>query len=171
MQIEQKIPFDEIVQGASVRVVTINGLQYLSIRDIIICVCGKDPNYSGQIWRNLSQNQKNEVREFLMNHKFTGSGQSEQPVITFPGALKLMMFLPGDTAKKHRSAMVTILTRYFTGDKSLIQEIEANAVSQLPVCRLAQSHICDAKYVAICSSNAMFSLPYFKTNGKFKTTF
>jgi hypothetical protein len=59
-------------------------------------------------------------------------------VITFPGALKLVMFLPGDTAKKHRSTMVTILTRYFAGDKSLIQEVEANAVSESPVCQLAR---------------------------------
>ena len=54
-------------------------------------------------------------------------------MITFPGALKLIMFLPGEVAKKHRSAMVTILTRYFAGDASLLNEIETNAASESPI--------------------------------------
>ena len=33
------IPLDEIVPGATVRVVVMDGVQYLSIRDLIMCVC------------------------------------------------------------------------------------------------------------------------------------
>ena len=39
MQVEQRIPFDDIVPGAEVRVAVIDGVQYLSIRDVIMCVC------------------------------------------------------------------------------------------------------------------------------------
>ena len=141
LQVEQKIPFNEIVPGAEVRVAVINGVQYLSIRDVIMCVCGKDGNTAGAVWRNLSQDKKDEVQPYVLNFQFSGPGQSSTPVITFPGALKMIMFLPGDAAKMHRSTMAAILTRYFAGDKSLIQEIEANAVSESPVCQLARDDV------------------------------
>jgi len=63
------------------------------------------------------------------------------PVITFPGALKLMMFLPGENAKKNRGAMVKILHRFYAGDKSLLTEIEANAMSDSPVAQMARASL------------------------------
>ena len=91
----------------------------------------------------MSQDKKNEVQQFVLSFQFSGQGQPSTPVITFPGALKLVMFLPGDAAKKHRSTMATILTRYYAGDKALFQEIEANAVSESPVCQLARGALVD----------------------------
>ena len=126
------IPFDEIVPGSTVRVATIDGVQYLSIRDVIMCVCNKDGNHAGAVWRNLSEDKKKEVHGFLVNHQFPGPGQSEQPVITFVGALKLIMFLAGDAAKKHRSNMANILRRYYAGDASLVEELAENSRSDAP---------------------------------------
>jgi hypothetical protein len=60
-------------------------------------------------------------------------------VITFPGAIKLAMFLPGKSAKKNRSLMANILVRYFAGDPTLIHEIEANAESDDPVANMARA--------------------------------
>ena len=54
-------------------------------------------------------------------------------MITFPGALKPIMFLPGKNAQEPRLKMVTVLTRYFAGDPSLLKKIEANAISESPV--------------------------------------
>ena len=127
------IPFDEIMPGAAVRLTVINGTQYLSIRDIIMHVCGKNVNEAGEVWRNVTNERKKEVHESVLTFKFPGRGQQDQPVITFPGALKLIMFLPGKNAQALRSKMVTILTRYFAGDPSLLKEIEANARSESPV--------------------------------------
>ena len=62
-------------------------------------------------------------------------------MITFPGAIKLLMFLPGEKAKSHRSSMVSVLTRYFAGDPSLLREIEANAVSESPVAQMARASL------------------------------
>ncbi len=42
---------------------------------------------------------------------------------------KLAMFLSGDKAAFHRAAMVSILSRYYAGDDSLTDDIEANAAS------------------------------------------
>ena len=135
------IPFDEIVSGATIRVTVIDGKRYLSVRDMIMCFCEKNQNDAGEVWRNLSPDKKIEVQESVLNYKFPGRGQQDQPVITFPGAVKLAMFLPGENAKKNRSAMAQILVRYCAGDPSLIQEIEANARSDEPVAQMARESL------------------------------
>ena len=89
------IPFDEIVPGASVRMTVIDGKQYLSIRDIIMYMCDKNNHRAAQTWREIPENQKEEVKKYIISFQFPGKGQSEQPVITFPGAIRLAMFLPG----------------------------------------------------------------------------
>jgi hypothetical protein len=135
------IPFDEILQGSSVRVATINEQQYLSIRDLIMHLCQKENDQAGYTWRTIPDERKAELSEHLLVHKFPGRGQQEQPVVTFPGAIKLSMFLPGEHAKRNRSAMVRILSRYFAGDPSLIQEIEANAQSAAPIPQMARASL------------------------------
>ena len=87
---------DEIVHGATVRFTVIDGIQYLSIRDMIIHMCGVNVDYAGQIWRRMSDDHKSELQPFCKFFQFPGRGQSEQPVITFPGAIKLSMFIPGN---------------------------------------------------------------------------
>ena len=135
------IPLDEIIPGATIRFAVIDGVQYLSIRDLIMHMCGKNPKRASEVWENISQEQKQEVSEKIGNFKFPGQGQSTQPVITFPGAIQLSMFLPGENAKKNRSVMSKILVRYFAGDPSLIQEIEANGVSDAPVAQMARASL------------------------------
>ena len=140
-EIEQTsvIPFDEIVPGATVRFCVVEGKQYLSVRDVIMHICGKDQHDAAQIWRRTPPSRLSELGTFCSNFKFPGRGQSEQPVITFPGALKLVMFLPGKNARKLRSKMVAILTRYFAGDPSLLHEIEENGHSDAPIPQLARA--------------------------------
>ena len=125
----QTILLDEIIPGATIRFTVIDGVQYLSIRDFIRHMCEKDNNHAAEIWRRLPHDTKTELNAFCVTFQFRGRGQAEQPVITFPGAVKLLMFLPGETAKQNRSLMTEILVRYFAGDPTLIREIEANASS------------------------------------------
>lgn len=135
------IPFDEIVPGATVRFTTIDGGQYLSISDIIKHICAKDFRGASKVWKNLSDEKKAEVWQNGTHFQFPGQGQSEQPVITFKGALKLTMLLSGDKAAFHRTAMVDILSRYYSGDGSLIDEIEDNAASSSATAELARNSI------------------------------
>jgi hypothetical protein len=58
------IPFDEIVSGATVRFCVIDGVQYLSIRDLIQCVCGKSKDEAGLVWRRIHPDTLSEVRSF-----------------------------------------------------------------------------------------------------------
>jgi hypothetical protein len=136
-----RLKFDELVPGASVRFTVMNGVQYLCIKDLIMVVCEKDSNDAGQIWRRLPDDKKIEVQSYCLNFKFPGRGQSEQPVITFPGAIKIMMWLPGDNAKNFRTKAAEIITRYYAGDKSLLLEIEANAASDAPINQMARASL------------------------------
>lgn len=133
--------FDELVAGATVRFTFVDGVQYLSVRDFIMVVCDQDQDRAGKTWRNLSEDRKNEVRQYLTNFKFTGRGQQIQPTITFPGALKLIMWLPGEKAKTFRTTICGILKRYFAGDPSLLDDIQANAASNAPLNQAARESL------------------------------
>ena len=135
----ERIPFDDIAQNSSVRVATVDGVQYLSIRDIIMVVCDKNGNYANEVWRRVPETFKAEVAGFIVNLKFKGPGQKSQPVIQFQGALKMMMWLPGEQAKKFRSTAVNILTSYYAGDKTLLNEVWANAQAQAPINEAARA--------------------------------
>lgn len=145
MQSIEIIKLDEIVPGATIRFKVIDGVQYLSIRDLIMHMCDKDGNHANDLWRTLPVSNKNELTQFLGEFQFPGPGQKKQPVITFPGAVQLSMFLPGENAKKNRTAMSKILVRYFAGDPSLIREIEANAKSDEPVAQMARDSLASEK--------------------------
>lgn len=121
--------FDELVPGATVRFTVIGGVQYLSTRDLIMVVCNKNINDAGEVWRNLSDERKRELQEYVIAFKFPGRGQQEQPVIMFQGAMKLIMWLPGDNAKNARTKAAEILTRYFAYGKTLFDGIEADSAS------------------------------------------
>jgi len=131
--------FDELVPAAQVRFTKINEVKYLSIRDLIMVVCDQNHDRAGKTWRNLSADSKAEVRQFLTNFKFEGRGQQIQPVITFDGALILMNWLPGENAKKWRAKTAQILKRYFSGDPTLLDDIQANAASSAPINQAARA--------------------------------
>ena len=135
------IPFDEIVPGATVRFCVIDGLQYLSIRDMIMHVCGKDQHDAARTWREMKPERVSEVGRCLSSFHFPGQGQSEQPVITFAGALKLIMFLPGEAAKTYRGIMSDILRRYYAGDASLMDDVITNHKSDSPVNEMARASL------------------------------
>ena len=139
----QVISFNEIIPEATVRFTLIDGVQYLSIRDIIMVMCDKNGNRAMETWAKIPQIYKNEVTVYIGSFKFKGRGQKEQPVIQFQGALKLMMWLPGEQAKKFRSQAAEILTRYYAGDKTLLGEVWANAQSKQPINEAAREALDD----------------------------
>jgi len=128
------IPFGELIPNAAVRFTKIDGIYYLSIRDIIMAVCQKDDNQASRTWkRDITDLQKDELKPYWCNYKFPGRGQQDTPIIQYQGALTLMLWLPGDHAKNFRGKAAEILTRYFAGDYTLVQEIEKNSKSESPV--------------------------------------
>lgn len=75
------------------------------------------------------------------------------PVISFPGILKLVMFLRGPKALQHRSAIVKLMQRYYAGDLSLIPEIQSNSVSNAPIAQLARASLVDEPAVLLSSED------------------
>lgn len=134
------IPFDEIVPGATARLAVIDDTQYLSIRDVLMHICGLTSKRANEKWERLSDEVKNELTAFCGQFRFPGPGNpSPTPVITFKGVLKLIMLVSGEKAALYRSAMVKILQRYYAGDGSLTEEIESNAKSTSPIAQLARA--------------------------------
>lgn len=138
---EVAMPFDEILAGATVRFTTIDGTQYLSVIDLIKAVCSQDSKQASDNWRKFDETRKNELSAFIREHVFSGTGRQNSEMITFPGALKLVMWLGGENAKDFRTKVVGILTRYFAGDPSLLQDIQANAASSAPLNQFARASL------------------------------
>ena len=74
------ISFDEIVSGATVRLAVINSIQYLSVRDVIMYMCGKDNKQASQIWERISSDHKEELSSFCRNFQFPAKHSTEPPV-------------------------------------------------------------------------------------------
>ena len=125
-EVVKSIPFDDIVAGATVRLAEIDGVQYLSIRDIIMHVCGKDCHDAAQTWRRMSDDEISKLGPFLNVFQFPGRGQQIQPVITLPGSIKLVMILPGERAKRYKWIFADIISRYLDGDDEMCLEIKQN---------------------------------------------
>jgi hypothetical protein len=147
------IPFDEIAAGSSARVCVIENMQHLSVRDILMHVCSLSTVRANEKWRLLPDEVKNEVAEFLGNFQFPGKGNKSEPVITFKGALKLVMMISGEKAALYRSSMAKILTRYYAGDGSLLEEVEANAQSSAPVAQMARGALVAEATPVLCLPN------------------
>ena len=120
------IPFDDIVEGSTVRLTEIDGVQYLSIRDIIMHVCDKSSQDAAQIWRRMSDDKVSKLGQFLNVFQFPGRGQQIQPVITLPGSIRLVMILPGERAKQYKWIFAGIISRYLDGDDEMCLEIKEN---------------------------------------------
>lgn len=135
------IPIDEIFPGASARLAVIETLPYVCARDIIMHFANTNNKQASQIWLRLSDEQLKELSPEQRSFKFPGQGQSEQPVLSFKGILKLIMWIGGRNAKMYRSAMVEILQKYYAGDSSLLEEVEANAQSAGPIQQMARASL------------------------------
>lgn len=137
------LSFEELGSDLSVRLIKIENINYLSVRDIIMIICKKSSHEAAEVWRRLNPDLQNGLQPYLKTHQFAGRGQSPTPVITLDGALQLIMILPGNVAKEYRSKACTILKRYLAGDMSLVEEIKANAISSTPINVLARESMED----------------------------
>ena len=118
------IPFDELVPNASVRYQMIDGQSYMSIRDLIMMYCSTNRKNASKIWNRMTDDVMKEISPFIHYFQFPGPGEKIQDVITLEGGIKLLMQLPGKSAKSFRGNVAEILTRHLSDDNSLTDEIE-----------------------------------------------
>jgi hypothetical protein len=106
--------------------------------DVVKVFTGKNNKQASQIIDRLPQSVQEEVSSNGGNLQFKGPGQKETTLITFQGALKLIMALPGVNAREIRTKFASVLQRYFAGDPSLVSELIDNNQSNGSIQQVAR---------------------------------
>jgi hypothetical protein len=57
----------------------------------------------------------------------------ETPAMTLQGLQRLLVILGGKVAAEFRVIVLGVFTRYMAGDRSMLEEIRANAASDAPI--------------------------------------
>jgi len=70
--------------------------------------------------------------------KMPVKGNGHCKLVTFENAIDLLMALPGEGAKEYRSKFADVIKRFLAGDKTLVEEINANAESNAPIHQMAR---------------------------------
>lgn len=70
--LQATIPFDEIVAGATARLAVIEHIQYLSVRDVIMHLNGKNRKTAWVVWDRLSPVTKEELETYCKMYQFPG---------------------------------------------------------------------------------------------------
>lgn len=134
------ISFAEIIHGrdSSVRV-THDGLIYAV--DLVMAVTGKERDYSGQVLRTLPEDSF-QSRKFL-ERQLSNRGGHKTKLLNLQDAIQLIMVLPGEMAKTIRAQIGDVMTKFFAGDESLVDQIRANAESDSAIAQLARASLPD----------------------------
>jgi hypothetical protein len=114
------ISFDEIVAGETMRVVVIDGEQYLSVKDVVKLGGGS----------TVPRQAIDEISFLVKTWKFSGSDDSEEEVILFQGAIKLLTWLPIGHARWSCRKMVDTLIKNYRGDRGMLRDVYAIAMSK-----------------------------------------
>jgi hypothetical protein len=132
------ISFAEIIHGrdASVRV-THDGFIYAV--DLVMVVSDLERNQAGLALRRVIE--KNLLSIKMIERNTGGKGNARTQLVNLTDALQLIMVLPGDMAKTVRAQIGDIMTKFFAGDESLVDQIRANAESNSPIAQLARASL------------------------------
>ena len=156
----------KLAGNATVRgTITSDGEYVGSVYNFINLACNKRGRFAYKVWERLiSENSvyKDELYKLFTVEYVKGlSGQIDDlshtkktrrrqtPVMTLRGLQRLMMILGGQVAAEFRAIVEGVFTRYMAGDRSMLEEIHANAVSDAPIHQayrqaLAQEPVVDA---------------------------
>ena len=120
--------------------VTSDGEHMFSVYDFMDLACPTMcDSWTKVTWRNLKAEDSafSEIKYtmvFLKHEKLTLSNDKKirnrkTPVMNLRGLQRLLMILGGKVAAEFRQIVEGVFTRYMSGDKSMIEEIRAHAVS------------------------------------------
>ena len=135
-----RLSADVTVRGTT----THEGMQVFSVYDFINLVCQKSGTYAHNAWARLKEADPNLKEgdgfkmEILRYHADSVSSTVKSrnrvtPVMTLRQLQRLLLSLDNKVASDFRMIVEGIFTRYMSGDKTMITEINANAVSDAPI--------------------------------------
>ena len=124
--------------------ITADGEHVFSVYDFLDLVCPNSKSYASVTWsRMISEDSefKHELKFTMVYLKLQNEGLNnttkrrfrKTPVMTLVGLQRLMMILGSKVSADFRQIVLDIFTRYMAGDRSMLQEVEANAVSDAPI--------------------------------------
>ncbi len=148
---------------ATVRATITSDAQHLvSVFDVMRLACPNQcESWRQKKWKDLIEKSeyKDEIKftkEYLkyQDQDVTSNDTKKRrlrktPVMTLQGLQRLLVILGGKVAVEFRTIVLGVFTRYMSGDRSTLQEVEANAVSTAPIHQayrqaLAQEPVVDA---------------------------
>jgi hypothetical protein len=132
------IDFDELVPGCTV---TIRQPYYLDAVELNMAIGCKDRDVAFKDLRRLDS--KNYDTTKLVESKIPGKGNHKTLIVHFRDAAQLVMVLPGTRAKQIRQKFADVITRFYAGDHTLVQEIQDNSVSSNPISQMARAALAD----------------------------
>jgi hypothetical protein len=85
------------------------------------------------------------------------------PVMTLQGLQRLLVILGGKVSSEFRTIVLGIFTRYMAGDRTMLEEIKANAVSDAPIHQtyrqaLGQEPVTNTTHRVLTRDEALFNL-------------
>ena len=136
---------DATVRGA----ITSDGEHVGSVYNFINLACNKRGKFAYKVWERLTSDNsayKDELEKLVTLEYVKGlsvhigdlshtkkTRRRQTPVMTLRGLQRLMMILGGQVAAEFRAIVEGVFTRYIGGDRSMIEEINAHAVSDAPI--------------------------------------
>lgn len=134
----QSISFAEIIRGRDSTIrVTHDHLIYAV--DLVIVVSDLERNQAGLALRRVIE--KNLLSIKMIERNTGGKGNARTQLVNLKDALQLIMVLPGEMAKTVRAQIGDIMTKFFAGDESLVDQIHANASSTSPIAQMARESL------------------------------
>ena len=135
-----------LATDATVRAKKISDIQVFSVFDVMNLVYPTmSDSWKNKKWKTLTENSefKDELEfteEYLkyQDEDVTSNNTKKRrfrktPVMTIQGLQRLLVILGGKHAGEFRTIVLGVFTRYMAGDRSMIEEVEANAVSTAPI--------------------------------------
>jgi hypothetical protein len=130
-----RLAADATVRGAT----TYDDKQVFSVYDSMALFCGKSEAYARKTWSRLISEDsefKDEMESLVSTVTLRHSGKTTSyhtPAMTLQGLQRLLVILGGKVAADFRTLVLGVFTRYNSGDLSMIEEIQSNAVSDAPI--------------------------------------
>ena len=110
----------ELFDGKKIRITN----EYVSVFDIIQVAGGVTKNSVHNTWKRMKETYGEEVLTHCKDLKFAGPGQRETVCVNVQGLVKLLMWIPGEKAKKFRELTADVMIRYLGGDLTLINDVK-----------------------------------------------
>jgi hypothetical protein len=120
IQPENQLTFDGVFSGRE-KEIRITPAKMISVFDFIKIVGGQ--SHPRKTWERILNEHSAELGIVSKCHYAQFGKTKATPVVNVQGMVKLLFWLPGETAKQFRSKSAEVMIRYLGGDQELVDEL------------------------------------------------